>query len=450
MHVFLENVRRATELAVLPEGDPDTPATLMTFLLRLVENVYTYIGHQVRKQHEKHVDEQVLKELDAETIYIIVDWKMKLLEMAYRQAMCEFFGQRGIAWLGVMIYELKSAEELAAEATTNSATKTKYKTKFIDLTTDDGKEDGLSSAALLFCGLADYAAQSPHIKKFIIKTDGAGCFSGIDFCTLLAYAKLFCGLICIMMLRAEVGLGKTALDSHFARARLVLIRNVLAGRGQNDVHCAADCARVLALYGGVAGSTSGYVQLQRSSSCVEDKKQKSLRGFSSHLQRRFVYNDKDEIVQCELWDMSFRNRDKPDMVVPAKDLTCPTIVATGFIGENGRSTAPGPQIRMDTQERLVFHEALRERRQSKRTRRAARAAAALSELEERVQRCRLRRCAAQRLAASLFFFLRRAYRSMYRRVNTRIRTRHLKWIILTRKKLPRSARRGAVAPAAPM
>lgn len=402
VHIFLENVRRATELCNLPPGDPDSPATLMTYLLKLVENVYAYIGHQVRKQHEKRVDEEVLKELDAETVYVIVDWKMKLLEMAYRQAMSEFFGQRGIAWFGMMVYQLKNDDELAADKTS------KYKTSFIDLTMDDGKEDAFAAANMVVCALSQVKARDPSLRQFILKSDGAGCFAGSEFCAALPRMLPSCGLRCTMQLRSEVGLGKTALDSHFARSRLVLHRNVLIGRGAADVHCAEDCARVLSLHGGVAGSASGFVVLNRGAAKSPSGSAK-VSGLDGHLQRRFVYDEQGQFVRCELWRMSFRRCGDPDMTVDAVNLTCIAFTATvrmcnpydtevPGVREEGASNSQPPQLTalpnvlLDSTERKRSRELRLHRRKAKSVNLRQRVQSQQAVLEGKLQSSGFHRC----------------------------------------------------------
>lgn len=398
VHIFLENLRRATELVDVPVGDPDTPSSLMSYLMRLVNNVYTYIGHQFRKQHEKKVDEEVLKELDNETVYIIVDWKMKLLEMAYRQAMSEFFGQRGISWFGIMVYSKKTDAELAADAAAGRVGASIYKVQFLDLTTDDSKEDAFASGTMLLAGLREFKRLNPHIRKFIVKSDGAGAFAGQEFDAMLAVAFQFCEMVCLMHIRSEVGNGKTILDSHFAVARLVLLRNVQAGAGNADVHCAADCARVLSMHGGVAASSSGLVQFRRASEAAAA--QEPITGYASHLQRRFVYDEDNCFLRIELWCMSFRNSTNPDMTVSASQLTSAPVIANLRMhypdtpqGSESK-IAPGPQIRLSNKERDGYREMQVSKRKNKATKAAALKAGKKQSIQQKITCSRLRQCPA--------------------------------------------------------
>lgn len=396
VHIFLENLRRATELVDVPAGDPDTPSSLMNYLMRLVNNVYTYIGHQFRKQHEKKVDEEVLKELDDETVYIIVDWKMKLLEMAYRQAMSEFFGQRGISWFGIMVYERKNATEIATDAAAGRTGASKYKVQFLDLTTDDSKEDGFASGAMILSGLREIKRLRPHICNFIVKSDGAGAFAGQEFDAMLATAFQFCGMSCLMHIRSEVGNGKTILDTHFASARLVLLRNVQAGGGSADIHCAADCARVLSLHGGMAVSSSGLVHFRRAGESAAA--QEPISGYSSHLQRRFVYDENHCFLRVELWCMSFRSRTNPDMTVLASQLTSASVKADlrmhyADSPQGGElETAPGPQIRLSSEEREGFREMKVSRRKNKAAKAVASKAEKRHSMQQKITCSRWRQC----------------------------------------------------------
>jgi hypothetical protein len=46
---------------------------------------------------------------------VIMDWKMKLLMTVFRKSMVEYFGKRGIPWMGIMFVRRKTEAEINAE-----------------------------------------------------------------------------------------------------------------------------------------------------------------------------------------------------------------------------------------------------------------------------------------------------------------------------------------------
>jgi hypothetical protein len=167
---------------------------------------------------------QIYDSLDSETVYVVADWKMKLLEMKHRQAMTEFFGQRGIGWFGAMFYRKKTAGEKARDVSNKTPSASAYDTRFIDLTMSDSKEDAFAAISMLELALRHYKLMNPQVKKFILKTDGAGCFSGAELFRFLPSAEALTGLRCEVHFVSEAGCGKSPLDSHFCYGRKVLIR----------------------------------------------------------------------------------------------------------------------------------------------------------------------------------------------------------------------------------
>lgn len=218
VYTFLADLQLAVAMCepFLPAGDPDTVASLQRYLSKLVNNIHQYIAHLVRKQHEKGAEQKMVDMLDDDTIYCVVDWKMKLYELVYRQAQPEYFGQRGIAWFGCMVYRKKVPQEIEHDAERGNDTRaTTYKTNFIDLTSDDGTEHAFASAAMFQVVLQQYVKSSPWVKKIMVKSDGAACFMGVEFFRALPLLCAAAGLRIVLLVRSEVGLGKSPLDGHF-------------------------------------------------------------------------------------------------------------------------------------------------------------------------------------------------------------------------------------------
>ncbi|MFX8653178.1 hypothetical protein ABTM19_20845, partial [Acinetobacter baumannii] len=71
------------------------------------------------------------------TAVIIIDFKMKLLPVYYREAMTAWFGKRGMAVFGAMVVTKKTENERAADPRSTSS----LTTSFIDVVADENSED---------------------------------------------------------------------------------------------------------------------------------------------------------------------------------------------------------------------------------------------------------------------------------------------------------------------
>jgi hypothetical protein len=160
--------------------------------------------------------------LPEDTFGLISDWMMKFELFKYRESMAEFFGKAGIATHGSVFLRrvLQDFEAVTILAAGN-----------------DKAEDAFSALSNLDLAIPMYLALPGHdsLKKAILPTDGAGCFSG----------KLFCLSVPIIFARhniqlrdhftGESGGNKSQLDGRFAVAKRGAREVAVAGRGTRDI-----------------------------------------------------------------------------------------------------------------------------------------------------------------------------------------------------------------------
>ncbi|KAJ1408448.1 hypothetical protein B484DRAFT_456321 [Ochromonadaceae sp. CCMP2298] len=114
-----------------------------------------------------------------------------------------------------MFYRQKTPVERQRDIQDKVSNPSAYDTRFIDLMMGDGTEDSFASISMLELSLRQYKAANPYVTKFILKTDGAGCFSGAELFSFLPSARARTGLQCEVHFVSEAGCGKSPLDSHF-------------------------------------------------------------------------------------------------------------------------------------------------------------------------------------------------------------------------------------------
>ena len=69
---------------------------------KLEAGVWTYIAHIARGESERA--ERAVRLL-SRRLKIVLDWKMKLTDAEFREAMAKWFGKKGTPFLGVMLLQ---------------------------------------------------------------------------------------------------------------------------------------------------------------------------------------------------------------------------------------------------------------------------------------------------------------------------------------------------------
>jgi hypothetical protein len=323
IHVWMQNMIAATSsITMLDEEDADTIETLQYYLQNtLFVELETYIGHIVRKAHESGVDRILLDALGDDEVYIRCDWKMKQLAMFFRESMVQFYGKRGFAHFGFMCGWRKTEEEKAVERLiTGESYVSELHTQFYDLLCNDSSEDSFLTVNMIEIALKELKKKVPRLIKASVVTDGAGCFSGTNFCHALGYMGQKTGIRVLVHIVTEAGCGKSPLDAHFCYVRKHLIRMVTQGRGQQDVSNAEDCTKALSRGGGLASAKAGFVTISRE--LEPEKDGGSYPGLDAHLYRKYIYIGEDvrEIfTKIELYRMSMRENVEPNAVVTKEE-----------------------------------------------------------------------------------------------------------------------------------
>lgn len=263
---FLLDLEAAVDTAILNPHEESKDELHCYLRDTLVRNLDIYVGHLLRKSHEVALDQRVIDSLDKDTdCVVVIDYKMKVLSLVWRESMAHFYGKRGISLLGVAIVRYKTAAEVQQQhdaeeqrdrRSSNQLFFSETITEFYDLATDDATEDGWASSHGLFAVLKEYKSKNPHIKNAVVLSDGAATFSGTEFFCMLAQLGALTGIYIIMHIVKEAGTGKSFLDAHFAYLMQLLLKLVADGRGNNDIKCASDLVRVLTMGKGIANSVA--------------------------------------------------------------------------------------------------------------------------------------------------------------------------------------------------
>jgi hypothetical protein len=160
----------------------------------------------IRSTVDRNLLDKVLDSLQLNQAAAVVDWKMKLLMMLYRESMLEYFGKRGIPWLGIMLIRKRSYEENQKEISERKLRNLavdqehgyfarEFETMFYDGITDDCKEDAWAVASHLQRAVKHFRTNyAPEIDELLLLSDGARCLSGVDLLLIMPHFYKWTGV----------------------------------------------------------------------------------------------------------------------------------------------------------------------------------------------------------------------------------------------------------------
>ena len=269
---------------------PESKDSLRVYIREKLEaSLLNYVAHLVRSCAEHNQLDEMLDRLQPNQAVAVLDWKMKLLSLVYRESMVDFFGKRGIPWFGVMFIRRRTAAEKTAEIADRAEQRLptteedgflirEFQSTFYDCLADDSKEDSFAVASHFQGALSDYKLHNgAHVNEVITLSDGAGCLSGLELLLLMPLMGKWSGIRVVESFISEAGCGKTPLDAHFCYGRSHALHTVKAGKGDFDIHDAASAAYCLVQRGGIENTTVAEVVYHRDKQMKIGKKMKNIR-----------------------------------------------------------------------------------------------------------------------------------------------------------------------------
>lgn len=125
--------------------------------------VYQWKSHIMRAEHQDRAKQDALNTLQCDTVFIVMDWAMKFIQLRYREKQSEWYGKRGMNW-HVTCAVSKSATDGNLEITS-------YAHLF-----DSCAQDWYAVCAILEHVLKTIKESKPDIKQVLLRSDGAGCY----------------------------------------------------------------------------------------------------------------------------------------------------------------------------------------------------------------------------------------------------------------------------------
>eukprot|EP00984_Skeletonema_dohrnii_P019003 scaffold9000_cov72-Skeletonema_dohrnii-CCMP3373.AAC.4 len=195
--------------------------------------LYEYRAHIVQKKVEGMFYREQIQSLTASDAVVICDFKMKINPLYFREAQKDWYGKRGIACCGFLVYTKGPQEgEVYAEY-------------FYFFSDDTCQDTNMVLAAKSYIYKEHLPTLFPEGTAIQVKweTDGAGCFNSnlMKACQPMWYVWTN-GLVDEVQIRHSAnGGGKTSLDGAFAT--LAANQKDIVNRGVMDIIDASSCLR---------------------------------------------------------------------------------------------------------------------------------------------------------------------------------------------------------------
>ena len=175
---------------------------------------------------------------------VLLDYKMKLEPIYYREKTSDHYGKRGISWHGAMIYYF-SYERNIETGTWHTVENTLY---FDSLADVDSKQDKHAVLAMIEVVMLRIQRTLPHIKTIVLQSDNAACYSNTLLPLALPFLSKTYGLVTERFIHTKTQDGKSILDAHFATSGRILHAWVKEG---NNCVTPTQAVTGLKLHGGL-------------------------------------------------------------------------------------------------------------------------------------------------------------------------------------------------------
>jgi len=177
-----------------------------------------FMGHRVRVVNQQRAIKALYEEMKihciekgfSEIALIIIDFKMKLDPIYWREKTVDHYGKRGMSWHGALIQYYTMVESVP--------TLSKF---YLDqICENDNKQDKFAVISLVEAILLELKRHHPQIRKVIFQSDNAGCYQNSMHLYLFPYLSYIHGIQIDRFVHTETQDGKSLLDAHFARLDL--------------------------------------------------------------------------------------------------------------------------------------------------------------------------------------------------------------------------------------
>ena len=131
-------------------------------LKQAAKDISDWKSHIMRSTNQEKGKQDILEDLDENTILVIMDWAMKFQPKKYREKQCEWFGKRGLSWHVSSVISKHEDNELSVRS-------------FVHIF-DNSNQDWYSVSSIVQNLLKTVKVENSKITKAFLRSDEAGCY----------------------------------------------------------------------------------------------------------------------------------------------------------------------------------------------------------------------------------------------------------------------------------
>ena len=133
----------------------------MEYVITQSKNIMAWKGHLLRDINQDEARLNLIRDLDWNSVLVVLDWAMKFLPRKYRESQSDWYGKRGISWhiAVAMTKQNDCLKSLTFVHVFQSCT-----------------QDSPAVLAIIDDVVNQLICDRPEIKKIFFRQDNAGCY----------------------------------------------------------------------------------------------------------------------------------------------------------------------------------------------------------------------------------------------------------------------------------
>ena len=194
--------------------------------------VSLYMGHIVRVVNQRLAIKDELDQLQQHPnrAYVVIDYKMKMIPVYFREKTLEHYGKKGMSWHGAMLYMKQSCDESDGEGVHGMELEDLLTTYYDHISDGDSKQDWQAVLSICEAIIRRIEVDYPHIDEVYLQSDNARCYqNAMLLFGLMLISKGREKVRIIKVIHSETQDGKCSIDAHFAVAMGHIMRYVNEG-----------------------------------------------------------------------------------------------------------------------------------------------------------------------------------------------------------------------------
>lgn len=183
-----------------------------------------FFGHRLRVVNQQHAIAKLVQQMRERCVQqgwsdealVVIDFKMKLEPLYFREKTVDHYGKRGMSWHGALVQHFVVHDDREEDGVVDQ------RLYFDHISQGDTKQDREAVISMIEAILMRIKRDLPQVKRIVIQSDNASAYQNTLLPLLFPYLSVVHGILVSRFIHTETQDGKGVLDAHFARSMQVL------------------------------------------------------------------------------------------------------------------------------------------------------------------------------------------------------------------------------------